>query len=96
MLRLSADGRSPGWIIKWEAVTEVVGRFLKSHETNTWLSLPVVDQTFEHKKYLGTPRNIRVKCDRQNGVVEFAIHPVELIAPEHFNVARADKAMRVW
>src|SRR5258706_5280939 len=56
----------------------------------------IFDYPLEHEQHLRPPRDVRVDRYRESGVVHLAIDPIELVAPDFFDLPWTDEAMAVW
>src|SRR5699024_12417678 len=59
------------------------------------VSVDVFDQSFQHQQDLWPPGHVRVDGDGERGVVEFTVHPVELVPPYLLQVSRVHEAVTV-
>lgn len=70
--------------------------FFHSSPMDTWKTLNITNETFQHHKNLRSSTNIGVNGDRKYCKIIFSINPVKLISPEVFDISRIHKAMTVW
>ena len=56
----------------------------------------VIEESFQHQEDLRTAGDIWVQGHRIDRLVHFPVHPVELVTPELFDIARVHEAVRVW
>ncbi len=55
----------------------------------------VMVEALQHHQHMRAARHVRVDGDREHGIIVFAVHPVELVAPHLLDVARVDEAVAV-
>jgi hypothetical protein len=59
------------------------------------ISVYVLDEPLQHQEYLRAARDVRMNSQWKYRPFVFAVYPVELIAPQLFDVTRVDEAVAV-
>src|SRR5919202_1356505 len=77
------------------ALCEVVGDLLEGRPLHAGVAVYVVDQALQHKKVLWPARDVRVYGEAVHRVVHLAVDPVELVAPQVFDVPRVHEAVAI-
>src|ERR671932_2673006 len=85
----------PGRFSPRLARREVVGNLLEGCPLHAGVAVYVVDQALQHKEVLRPARDVRVYGETVHRVVHLAVDPVELVAPQVFDVPRVHEAVAI-
>src|ERR1700733_12955353 len=81
--------------LPWMAAAEIVGDLVEGAELHARMLRDIVEHTLQHQQHLRPPRDVGMNGHGEHRVIVFAIDPVELVAPQFFDVARLDEAVAV-
>src|ERR1700691_3035149 len=94
-MRSNGPGRSSSSLLAREATAEIVRNLVEGGELYARMFGDIVVDALQHQQDLRPSGNVRMNGHGEHGVVVFAVDPIELIAPQLFDVARLDEAVTV-
>src|ERR1700756_3244971 len=94
-MALPIDPDAAGSALERMAPAELFRHLFHRAPVHARMSVYVFDESLEHQEYLRAARDVRMNSQWKYRPFVFAVYPVELVAPQLFDVARIDEAVAV-